>query len=257
MTRHKGLCIIRDVPKKEYTQKKGEGPMARRERFQTRLEIIKLASEMFLTQGYTETSTKKLARELDISLGNLNYHFPTKEHLLAELTKLLCEYHQIVMEAEIDEGRTSLLAYLLELTSMMAICEENEVAKDLYTSVYKHPMPLKLMREADTQKIRQIFAGYCPDWDDEDFALTENAVSGIEYASLMRENAEGIPLDKRVVKTLNVVMKAYNVPEPVREQKLQKVLSLDYRRIGRQFIEGFTEYVETINEQALLEAQEE
>ena len=229
--------------------------MARRERFQTKPEIIKLASEMFLTQGYTAASTKKMAAELDISVGNLAYHFPTKEHLLAELTTRLCDYHLIVMESEIDEGKTSLLAYLLELTSMMAICEENEIAKDLYTSVYKHPMSLKLIRESDTEKIKSIFAEYCPGWTDEDFALTENAVSGIEYASLMRENAENVPLDKRIVKTLNVVMKAYNVPEDVREQKIQKVLSIDYRRIGRQFIAGFTEYVETANQRALEEGR--
>ena len=229
--------------------------MACRERFQTKLEIIKLASEMFLTQGYTVASTKKLAAELDISVGNLAYHFPTKEHLLAELTMRLCDYHLIVMEAEIDEGRTSLLSYLLELTSMMAICEENEIAKDLYTSVYKHPMSLKLIRQSDTEKVKHVFAEYCPDWTDEDFALTENAVSGLEYASLMRENAEDVPLDRRVEKTLNVVMKAYNVPEEIREQKLRKVLSLDYRRIGRQLIAGFTEYVETVNQRALEEGR--
>ena len=229
--------------------------MARRDRFQTKLEIIKLASKVFLTQGYTEASTKKIADELDISYGNLGYHFPTKEHLLVELTTRLCDYHLIVMEAEIDEGRTSLLAYLLELTSMMAICEENEVAKDLYTSVYKHSMSLKLIRESDTEKVKHIFAEYCPDWTDEDFALTENAVSGLEYASLMRENAYDVPLDSRVVKTLRVVMKAYNVPEEIREQKIQKVLRLDYRRIGRRFIEGFANYVEEINEMALKEAK--
>ena len=225
--------------------------MAKRERFQTRLEIIKLASEMFLTQGYTETSTKKLANELDISVGNLAYHFPTKEHLLAELTTKLCDYHLIVMEAEIDEGQTSLLAYLLELTSMMAICEENEVAKDLYASVYKNPMSLKIIRQADAEKIRHIFDVYCPEWSVSDFTLTENAVSGIEYASIMKENAEVFTLEQRIVKTLNMVMKAYNVPEEVRQQKIQKVLSIDYRKIGRQFIDGFTEYVETLNQRVL------
>ena len=97
--------------------------------------------------------------------------------------------------------------------------------------------------------------GYYLDWTDEDFALTENAVSGLEYASLMRENAEDVPLDRRVEKTLNVVMKAYNVPEEIREQKLRKVLSLDYRRIGRQLIAGFTEYVETVNQRALEEGR--
>ncbi len=229
--------------------------MARRERFQTKLEIIKLASEMFLTQGYTQASTKQLAVELDISYGNLGYHFPTKEHLLAELTTRLCDYHLLVMENEIDEGKTSLLAYLLELTSMMAICDENQVAQDLYASMYKSPLSLELIRQADTAKTKCVFTEYCPDWTDEDFVLTENAVSGIEYASLMKENAEYIPLDKRIVKTLNMVMKAYNVPKDVREMEIHKVLNLDYRRIGRQFIEGFTEYVEMINRTALQEAQ--
>ena len=228
--------------------------MAHKEKFQTRLEIIKLASEMFLTQGYTDTSTKKMAKALDISVGNLAYHFPTKEHLLAEMAERICDYHLLVMETEIDEGRTSLLAYLLELTSMMAICDENEVAKDLYTSIYKNPMTLGMMRKADSEKAKHIFTEYCPDWTDEDFILTENAVSGIEYASIMKENAETFPLDKRIVKTLRMVMKAYNVPADIREQKIQKVLSIDYRKIGRQFVKGFTEYVEMINERALNEA---
>lgn len=228
--------------------------MAHKEKFQTRLEIIKLASEMFLTQGYTNTSTKKLAKALGISVGNLAYHFPTKEHLLAEMTERLCDYHLLVMETEIDEGRTSLLAYLLELTSMMAICDENEVAKDLYTSIYKNPMTLEIIRKADSEKAKHIFTEYCPDWTDEDFTLTENAVSGIEYASIMKENAEAFSLDKRIVKTLRMVMKAYNVPADIREQKIQKVLRIDYRKIGRQFVKGFTEYVEMINERALNEA---
>lgn len=231
--------------------------MARRERFQTRLEIIKIASDAFLTQGYTETSTKKLARQLDISVGNLAYHFPTKEHLLAELTERLCDYHLLVMETEIDEGRTSLLAYLLELTCMMSVCDEDEVAKDLYSSIYKHPMTLGIIRKADARKARSIFSQYCPDWTEEDFILTENAVSGIEYASIMKENAENIPMDRRIVKTLNMVMKAYNVPEDIRHEKIQKVLHIDYRKIGRQFVAGFTGYVDSINQLALAEHQEE
>ena len=230
--------------------------MAHKDKFHTKLEIVKLASHMFLTQGYTESSTKKMAKELGISVGNLAYHFPTKEHLLAELTTRLCEYHVMIMAAEVDEGCTSLLAYLLELTAMMAICDESEIAKDLYTAMYRNPMALKLVRESDTQKVKSIFAEYCPDWEADDFALTENVVSGIEYASLMKENAGGIPLDRRVAKTLNVVMRVYNVPEEIRQQKIQKVLAMDYRRIGRQFVAGFAAYVEAVNEQALEEADQ-
>lgn len=228
--------------------------MAKKEKFETRLEIINLALHVFLTQGYTEASTKKIAQGLGISVGNLAYHFPTKEHLLAELTERICDYHQQVMESEIDEGQTSLLAYLMVLTCMMAVCEESEIAKDLYTSIYRSPLALKIIRNAETERVKEIFPEYCPGWEPEDFALTENIVSGIHYASLMTEETLNVTLDKRIVNTLNVVMKAYNVPEEIRELKLKKVLALDYRRIGRRFITGFAEYVESVNRRALDEA---
>lgn len=231
--------------------------MARRERFHTRLEIIKLASETFLTEGYTNASTKKMAKELNISPGNLAYHFPTKEHLLAELSQHLCEYHRLTLEHEVKEGRTSLLAYCLELASMMAQCEENPVARDLYVSIYTHPMSLSIVRGIDGIRAKEIFGPFCPDWEDEDFALTQNVSSGIEYASLMRENAETLTLDRRVAKTLNVVMRIYNVPEDLRRTKIEKVLAMDYRRIGRRFIEGFADYVEDINQRALQEANKD
>ena len=231
--------------------------MTRKRRFCTRLEILKLASEMFLSQGYTTSSTKKMAQKLGISVGNLAYHFPTKEHLLVDMTEHLCDYHFQVMESKIDDGRTSLMAYLLELTSMMAICEDNDVAKDLYTSVYKSPMALSLIRKADTQKATHVFAAFCPEWTQDDFILAENIVSGIEYASLMPENAEYIPLEERICRTLDAVLRVYRVPREIRQEKIQKILSIDYRRIGQQFIEGFTEYVERVKQQALDQAYDQ
>lgn len=49
----------------------------------TRLEIIQLASRLFIHEGYSKTSINKISKELDISLGNITFYFPTKEHLYA------------------------------------------------------------------------------------------------------------------------------------------------------------------------------
>lgn len=209
----------------------------------TKLEIVQVAVHLFLTEGYSNTSVSKIARELGISLGNLTFHFPTKEHLLAELIEFLCEYHILVMEQEIEEGRTTLLAYLLELASMMAICEENKIAKDLYLSAYTHSLSLVLFRKFDTLKAKSIFSEYCPDWSEQDFAVAENIVSGIEYASLCIENAEDIPLEQRMISTLNTIMELYHVPPKQRMLEIEKICNINYRRIGRRFIEGFTKYV--------------
>ena len=56
----------------------------------TRLEIIQVASECFLENGYSNTSIKTICKELDMSPGNVTFYFPTKEHLLAELVELMC-----------------------------------------------------------------------------------------------------------------------------------------------------------------------
>ena len=54
----------------------------------TKLEIIQVASRLFLERGYSKTTIKAIADELDISSGHLMFYFPTKEHLLAVLVHM-------------------------------------------------------------------------------------------------------------------------------------------------------------------------
>ena len=87
--------------------------MARQRVKRTRLDIIQCATTMFLGCGYTASSTKQIADELDISIGNLTYYFPTKEHLLAVLVDMLCDYQRQRMEEEADDGLSSIMAICL------------------------------------------------------------------------------------------------------------------------------------------------
>ena len=64
--------------------------MARNKADTTKREILDVAMRMFLERGYSNTSIKAISDELDISTGNLTFHYPTKEHLLAKLAGLLC-----------------------------------------------------------------------------------------------------------------------------------------------------------------------
>ena len=57
----------------------------------TKLEIITEATKQFLEKGYTNTSANAVAKALDMSQGNLTFHYPTKEHLLAILVDKLCD----------------------------------------------------------------------------------------------------------------------------------------------------------------------
>lgn len=218
----------------------------------TKLEIIQVASRLFLNRGYSKTTIKAIADELDISTGHLMFYFPTKEHLLAVLVHMLCDFQWKMMQNHVEEGNTSVMALCLELSTMAAMCEEDEIAKDLYLSAYTHPLTLDIIRKNDTARAKTVFGEYCPNWEDHHFAGAEILVSGIEYATLMT-TGEGVPMDVRVVGGLDTILTTYQVPEELRRTKINKVLAIDYRALGRKVLENFKVFVEETNEQAFEE----
>lgn len=223
--------------------------MARRRVNTTKNEIVRTATGLFLEKGYSATTPKMICDALDISTGNLTYYFPTKEHLLAVLVEMLCSFQGQTLQSMVqEEGVTSLLAVCLELASMAAVSEESEIAKDLFLSAYSSPMCLELIRKNDTQRAKLIYSEYCPDWSDQQYVEAETLVSGIEYATLMTTN-DSAPLEARITGALNNIMMIFNVPEPIRNVKIGKVLSLDYRALGRQVLDNFRHFVDQTNEQ--------
>ena len=218
----------------------------------TRATIIKAASELFFEKGFSKTTSAEVSKKADISTGNLTFYFPTKEHILAVLTEMMCDFQWKEMQTLTEEGNSSLLAYCLELTMMVAISEEIPEMHDFITAAYKHPMTLNLIRKNDTEKIKRVFSEYTEGWSDEHFIETEALISGIEYATFMRTE-HSASVEYRIKGALGTVMSLFGVPEQVRKTKIDKVLSMDYRAIGIRVYEKFKSYVTMTNEQALEE----
>ena len=145
----------------------------------SRCEIVRMAANRFLNDGFTKTTVASMGKALHMSTGNMTFYFATKEHMLAELVNMLVKYQWSRMESEAGEG-SSIMAICLELTAMAAICDTNAAAKDFYLSTYSSPMCLEIIRKNDTARAKEVFAQYCPDWTDEQFAEAEVLVSGIE-----------------------------------------------------------------------------
>ncbi len=209
----------------------------------TKNKILRVSTTMFLEVGYSKTSPQMIAKELKVSTGNLTYYYPTKEHLLAVLTDLLCKYQWKMIKEEADDGISSLLALCFELMTMAAACEESEVAKDFFVSTYQSPKCLEIIHNNDTARAKEVFAEYCPDWTDEQFREAEILVAGIEHATLNAID-KTVPLETRISGALNTIMIIYNVPEEIRRIKIEKVLAMDYRSIGKRIFNEFKEYVE-------------
>ena len=216
----------------------------------TRLQIMKVATAMFLENGYSNTSAKAICRELDMSTGNLTFYFPTKEHVLAVLVQMMIDYQWREMEASADEGKSSLLAYCLELSTLVAIAEEIPQMNDFLIAAYTHPMTLDLIRENDVEKVKTVFGVYTEGWDDEKYTEMEAIISGIEYATIMKTE-HSTSVERRLEGALSSIMLLMGVPEEIRQKKLKKVLAMDYLSIGRKVYEDFKQYVTETNENAL------
>ena len=212
----------------------------------TKNKILRVSTAMFLEVGYSKTSPQMIAKELKVSTGNVTYYYPTKEHLLAVLTDLLCKYQWKLIKDEADGGMSSLLALCFELMTMAAACEESEVAKDFFVSTYQSPKCLEIIHNNDTARAKEVFAEYCPDWTDEQFREAEILVAGIEHATLNAID-KTVPLETRISGALNTIMTIYNVPEEIRKIKIDKVLAMDYHSIGKRIFNEFKEYVEKAN----------
>ena len=216
----------------------------------TRSEIVRIAANCFLNDGYTKTTVNSMCKKLNMSPGNMTFHFPTKEHMLAELVEMLCKYQWKIMNDEAKDGHCSIMAICLELLTIASACEQDEIAKDFFLSSDRSELCMERIRKNDKKRAKEVFKEYCIDWTDEYFEEAETLVSGIEYATLLT-TSESAPLEIRVSGALKTILSVYNVPKEVRDQKIKKVLSTDYQKLGLDTLKKFRKYVDKTTEQAL------
>ena len=218
--------------------------MARSKMKNTKYEILLCATKSFLERGYTDTYVTVVAKDLGISTGNLTFHYPTKEHILAEMLKELCAFQAQADAKEADKKYSLLIEYLFELAMFASVCEENANIKDLVIASYTQPLPLAVIRANDTERSKRTFAEFCKEWSETEYIQAENVASGIECAMFMTENAQKLTLEQRVTSSLDAIMKVYEVPKDIRQSALKEVMAMDYRSRGNHVFEEFYSFVE-------------
>lgn len=220
----------------------------------TKQMIIQTGTRLYLKHGFTNTSNSAICKALNISNGQLTFHFPTKEHLLAVLVNELCDFQWKFIRDSAKKGDSSLLAMCLELAAMSSICSEDEISRDFYLSAYNHPTTFEIISKYDAERAKAVIGSFCTDWTDEKFKRINDIVLGIEMITLMQASDNSDLLENKIADALNSIMLLYQVPESYRQTKINKVLNMDYAGIGRQILKDFVNYVDTKNAKELDEA---
>lgn len=91
--------------------------------------IINTTASLFLTNGYTKTTTKEIAKACNITEGSLFRLFKDKESILFEIINLLIESNVINLKDNFNE--------YTQLSTMLLIkSDENEILKDLLLNLF-------------------------------------------------------------------------------------------------------------------------
>lgn len=208
-------------------------------------KIIQTALRLFLEKGYINTTSNEISKALGISKGNLTFHFPTKEDLLLDLLKRLCDFQWIIVKNNLNNDNL-VLAYCIEISIMAWICENNINAKELYLAAYRQDNSLKMIRELDTIKIENVFKKYKPNWVKENFKNAEYLISGIEYALLCSAKDKDYPINNRLAITLRLMLSILGVSDNEIKALIDEVYLLDCEALGNKVLNEFIKY---INEQ--------
>lgn len=225
--------------------------MEQKNKGNTKLQIISVGTKMFLENGYSGSSTTALANELGISKGNLTFHFPTKEHLLYELVKMLTDFQWNIITKMEQNNMSNLERYCSEVSIQIAICDESDTARDFYQAAYNSPMTLEHIKEWTYRKNFRIFHEYLPEWTMRDFKDVENIASSVEGGIIRVPSNERFTLEKKITVTLDSLLKIYEIEPDERRRVIETILKNDYREEGRRVLDEFMAYVKRNNEDAI------
>jgi len=213
--------------------------------------VMKAAIKLYLEKGYSTTTIKHIADEANLQTGNVTYYFRTKEDILYLLIEELMEFHSAIIEKVHEETQDTLFAYAAEIAMQIALCNENEVARDLYTSAYTIDGVLALIKDWGYKKNMALFKDQLPDWTEQDFRNLEKFTSYIELAAIKAECERGFALEDKISLTLRSLLSLYEVPKEKQNEVIEKILASDYKKYAqdtfKQFIDRFEKSAEEFN----------
>lgn len=205
----------------------------------TEIKVIRSATKLFLTQGFSKTTHRQIADASGIGLGTITYHYKVKEDLLRVLFEELMDFHLDLIDASQEKSNDALFSYALEIAVQIALCETDDKAYDLYYAAYSHPATFDYIKDWAAKKNYHLLRDRLPDWSEEDFRTVENITSGIELAAFTAPKNRYFSLQDKISLFLDSMMKIYNIPESDRKQTISRVLSLNCEKIAVEMFDKF------------------
>jgi len=117
--------------------------------------ILKRASELFFSYGYSRVSTQEIAARAGISKKTLYQHFPSKKDILLQVVRLQMEEVRRPLEAAFDQPDLDFITRtrrILEIVSALFVRIGSGLIQDIYRSAPE------IWQEIDDFRRRNFFS---------------------------------------------------------------------------------------------------
>lgn len=205
---------------------------------QTRAQVLRYAVELFLEQGYQETTLDQIAQRIDRTKGAVLRAYPDKESILYALVTHMFRVQFSTARSLLGEKTDPLLVYCVETAMQLHICELGEPLRDLYTSAYTLPTTSDFIYRSTAQELRLIFGKYLPDAAQSDFYELDLVSGGVMRGLMARKCDMYFTIEKKITLFLQCALKIYDVPAQERETVIPQVLAMDLAAMARSTVEN-------------------
>lgn len=214
------------------------------ERQAFRMKVLYAAARLFLEKGYTNATTREIAKAANVNVSTMNRAIGSKENIL-------CALVIYVLESQFDAAEKMLygtvhdkfLLYAAETTLQLYMAESDESIRNLYSAAYSMPHSAQIIQRTITEKLMAIFAEYLPGLSYQDFYELEIASGGIMRSFMANKCDEGMTMDRKVERFLQTTFRVYMVPEDKIRQAIDFVKQFDYPAIAQQTIDAMLRYL--------------
>lgn len=216
-----------------------------RETFNVRDRVILAAAELFLKQGFANTSIKEISVASGVSENAIYYEMKTKDTIIAELIGYVIE-HQREITAEMLNGVTDdkLQRYCFEKALQLYISETSETMRELYTTIYSIPKTWDYIKEVNAEALKHVFGDRFTELDFKDYYELEIATGGIMRGYLTVPCNMYFTKRQKVKRYIETTLRVFSIDNETIESTINFISQFDFSKIASDTVDGIKYYFE-------------
>lgn len=213
--------------------------------FSVRDRVVLAAAQLFLKQGFSNTSVKEISIESGVSENAIYYEMKTKEAIIAELIGYVIEQQrEITAEMLKEVTDDKLLRYCFEKVLQLYISETSENMRELYTTIYSIPKTWDYIKEVNAEALKYVFGDRFPELDFKDYYELEIATGGIMRGYLTVPCNMYFTKKQKVKRYIETTLRVFNVDEETIESTIKFIRQFDFSKIADDTVNDIYSYFE-------------